>query len=1011
MLKILRNAPARLLLAEIGRNAGVTNQILLVPEPLSHETERLLQELGDRIGMSAEVLTFQRIAHRALLREGGLAAPALDAGGRLLLLARAAGDVRARLREWGRVAGGAEFLNELLATIDELKHCECRPEMLGGSAKLEDLRLIWESFEAHAAQTAADPRDLLTQVGALLNERGSIAAGAKLYIDGFISFTAQEYGIITAFIRHGAVTAALPAPRAGDDADMFAQPLLTAERLKRIALKAGAEYSEQTCDTPVKQRRLTRVFSCPDMLAECDWAAGQAAEWIAGGAARDEIAVAVPAWDEYKSVMLSAFARAGIPVFADGVLPVSSKSAARFIEASLDAALNGFEPDAAAALIKTGLAPVTPDEGFMLDDYIKTHNIKGVFWTADRPWTAHPSGWGAKAFTDLDKARLETLNRVRERLRTPFVRLRRALSRSDTGEGFARALYGYLTDMDLAGALAGRREYLSGRGADREADEYRQLWGVIVRVLDNFVGILGGVTLRPEEFARLFALCLSQYEVGVIPVTLDRVRLCALDRLYRRELKYLIIAGANERHMPKRADAPGLLTDEERVLLEQYGVNMAPRAEERASRELYTIHKAFGLPDKELAVSFNTAGKSEMSVFVAELDVNIDVLAPPMDGGGAEWHSDRSPLKAWEALLPPGGALSASRMESYSSCRWAYFSRYGLALRKRGAPGPAPKDAGSMIHAVLEGMALEVMARGGFRTVERGAALEIAGQAADRWLEALPEHDRAGARIKALTARLKQSAVQVAGNVYDELSVSEFQPLAVEHRFTTKDRVPLTGVIDRIDGWIHDDRLYLRVVDYKTGLKKFSLRDVWHGLGMQMLCYLFALNAWDGRPAEPAGVLYLPAHDRFVQAGAGVTDTEVSRKLHSLLKRSGIILSDPAVISAMERGDEKLFIPVRLKRDGGPDARSQVADAARLGLLRRHVEDAMGRLSESIESGSVEANPVCRSASESQCDYCDFAGACYLDGGDSPRMLDGAANIWEKMGERYGPDASAKTGG
>ena len=1014
MLNILYNAPTRRLLDEINMSAaqGITNQILLVPEPLSHETERLLQGLGDHIGMSAEVLTFQRIAHRTLLREGGLAAPQLDAGGRLLCLARAVGDVRAQLKEWGRVAGNVEFLNELIATIDELKHCECKPEMLSGSAKFEDLRLIWQSFEAHITQTAADPRDLLTRVGALLDEKGSIATGARLYIDGFVSFTAQEYGIIRAFIRYGSVTISLsagrcPAGQCGssapepphEDPDIFKQPRLTAERLKRIATSVGngvLDVPSVGSGDPDAPERITKVCSCPDMLAECDWAANLTAEWINKGVRRGDIVVVSPAWEEYKGVLLSAFVRAGIPVLADDVLPVSAKSASRFIISSLEAALYGFEPDDVTSLIKTGLAPVTSDEGFMLEDYIRTHNAKGVFWTADKPWTAHPAGWGTRNFSELDKTRLETLNRIRERLRAPFIRLRRTLSQNGMGEDFVRSLYSYCADMGLSDALIRRCGYLSERGADREADEYRQLWGVIVKAFDNFVDILGNIMLKPEEFARLFELCISQYEVGTIPVTLDRVQVCALDRLYRRELKYLIIVGANEKNMPKRTDAPGLLTDEERVELEQYGVNMAPRADERASRELYTIHKAFGLPNEALAISFNTAGKAEMSVFVEALGVEAEVLPQPVDTGGVDWHSDRTPLEDWKALLPPGKALSASRLESYSSCRWAYFSRYGLGLKKRGAPGPAPKDAGSMIHAALEFMVREIMVLGGFRAVERDAAIELAARAADEWLKSLPGHDTESARIKALTARLKQSALQIAGNVYDELSVSDFQPLAVEYRFTTKDSVPLTGIIDRIDGWIQDDRLYLRVIDYKTGHTKFSLRDVWYGLGMQMLCYLFALNEWDGKPAEPAGVLYLPAHDRFAQVAANVSDTEVSQKLHALLKRSGIILSDPAVISAMEKSGEKLFIPVKLKQDDTPDARSQVANAARLGLLRRHVEDTMKKLSDSITRGAIEANPVCRSTSESHCDYCDFAEACYLDDSDSPRFLDNV-NIWEKL--------------
>ena len=110
-----------------------------------------------------------------------------------------------------------------------------------------------------------------------------------------------------------------------------------------------------------------------------------------------------------------------------------------------------------------------------------------------------------------------------------------------------------------------------------------------------------------------------------------------------------------------------------------------------------------------------------------------------------------------------------------------------------------------------------------------------------------------------------------------ELRASDFAPLDFELDFggdermpplelgTGKEKLTLTGVADRVDGWVHEGKLYLRVVDYKTGRRKFDLSDVWYGMGLQMLLYLFALaengSARYGREIVPAGVLYVPARD------------------------------------------------------------------------------------------------------------------------------------------------------
>ena len=72
--------------------------------------------------------------------------------------------------------------------------------------------------------------------------------------------------------------------------------------------------------------------------------------------------------------------------------------------------------------------------------------------------------------------------------------------------------------------------------------------------------------------------------------------------------------------------------------------------------------------------------------------------------------------------------------------------------------------------------------------------------------------------------------------------------------------IRVIGTVDRVDAMELGGNTYLRVVDYKTGSKKFDLREVWHGLDCQMLLYLFTL-VQNGGALFPnpkiAGVEYL----------------------------------------------------------------------------------------------------------------------------------------------------------
>ena len=74
------------LLRRIGTSGGERPQVLIVPEQHSHDSERRLCALaGNQVSRYAEVLSFTRLAGRVFSVFGGVAAPTLDAGGRLLL--------------------------------------------------------------------------------------------------------------------------------------------------------------------------------------------------------------------------------------------------------------------------------------------------------------------------------------------------------------------------------------------------------------------------------------------------------------------------------------------------------------------------------------------------------------------------------------------------------------------------------------------------------------------------------------------------------------------------------------------------------------------------------------------------------------------------------------------------------------------------------------------------------------------------------------------------------------
>lgn len=183
-------------------------------------------------------------------------------------------------------------------------------------------------------------------------------------------------------------------------------------------------------------------------------------------------------------------------------------------------------------------------------------------------------------------------------------------------------------------------------------------------------------------------------------------------------------------------------------------------------------------------------------------------------------------------------------------------------------------------------------------------------------------------------------------------------------------------------------------MDYKTGKKSFDLSDLRYGLGIQMLLYLFTLEqegrSYFGYPIVPAGVLYHPAREVILKADRGIRPEKLQLALQSALRRSGMVLSDPQVLRAMEHSalESPHYLPIKVKKDGS--IADGVASAEQLGKLGRYVDRLLHQIAREIGSGSIDADPVAHGPQDRACQHCDFAAACGFQegrGGDRVRYI------------------------
>jgi ATP-dependent helicase/nuclease subunit B len=363
--------------------------------------------------------------------------------------------------------------------------------------------------------------------------------------------------------------------------------------------------------------------------------------------------------------------------------------------------------------------------------------------------------------------------------------------------------------------------------------------------------------------------------------------------------------------------------------------------------------------------------------------------------------------------------LSASKMDKLKGCHFSYFMQYGLKAKARKAAGFSAPEAGDFVHDVLESVLKKAKEKGGVAKCSDEEIKKMIRQAVASYVRyKLGGMEDKTRRFQYLFRRLLKSVEQVVHNVVDELRHSEFQPIDFELGFGQDGQTPvqvqcgkltlsITGFVDRVDGWYHDGRLYYRVVDYKTGKKSFDFTDVWNGLGLQMLIYLFALQekgefTLGTQDPIPAGVLYLPARDVIVPGDRDISEEERQKQVDKRLVRSGLLLKDEQVLQAMEQaGAEGIrFLPIRVNK-GGAISGDSLASAAQMGQLKKHIEKILHQIGTEFATGNVDADPYYH-GERTACNYCDYAAACHFEEGESGncrRYLPSvsAKEFWEKV--------------
>ncbi len=343
---------------------------------------------------------------------------------------------------------------------------------------------------------------------------------------------------------------------------------------------------------------------------------------------------------------------------------------------------------------------------------------------------------------------------------------------------------------------------------------------------------------------------------------------------------------------------------------------------------------------------------------------------------------------------------SVTRLETFASCAYRHFLQYGLTLREREEFGFETVDMGNVYHAVLEIFAGKLTENGytWFDFPEeyaKGAVKEALETYAATYGDTVLYSN---ARNEYAITRMCRILTRTVLTLQKQLQRGTFRPenYEVSFRFaedlesinvalSDKERMHLRGRIDRVDVAETADKVYVKVIDYKSGNRQFDLAALYYGLQLQLVVYMNAAVEMEAKrhpdkEVVPAAMLYYHIDDPTVESAVELTDEEINQQILGKLRMTGVVNSEPDIVERLDRlmQDKSDVIPVEKKKDGSFSARSSVMSREELQIVSDYVGHKVKSIGREILDGTISVNPF-EKGQDNACTFCAYKKVCGFD--------------------------------
>jgi ATP-dependent helicase/nuclease subunit B len=654
--------------------------ILLVPEQATYQAERAIladKRIAGYGGNKLHVLSFDRL--QFLLSGKNTARPGISRLGQQMIIHRILREHKSELKVFGASAARPGLSQQMAKTVAELHRYAKTPEDIDQllsdlqkdehnnlvALKFADIGLVLKEYLKFIEGKFIDP-DIQLNAARRAVAEAVFAKGAKLWVDGFASFTKAELAILVELLKTTAdsqialcidpskIDLKKPDAESTDPVSLFnptertyaelieiikkcklklAEPVILAKavRFSCCPQLAHVEHNIFELEAPkITAADNIRIISAANARAEVQFAAKQILQLVKEKKYRyRNIAVIASDIDHYQHYIRAYFDDYDIPFFIDKRKSLNQHPVVQLICSALQVISGGFSHSDIFAYLKTGLVPIERRGVDLLENYCLALGISGDDWQNDKEW--HFAGEDNQDFDE------QLINQIRQKIRAPLVELRDKLcpcgdaAKKINAKKFTQTIFEFLDNLGVHKRMSKWIEEANKAKDCATADEHRQFYERLVDTLDELVEVFAGQEMACTDFLAIINSAFSQMTSAFIPPTLDQVLVGSIERSRHPDLKAVFLTGATQKQFPAALDYSGILTDADRHACESADFTLAATAGQMLAERQYLAYIAFTRPSQLLCVTYpladNKGSATARSQFIANLESLFENLS------------------------------------------------------------------------------------------------------------------------------------------------------------------------------------------------------------------------------------------------------------------------------------------------------------------------------------------------------------------------------------------------